>query len=442
MEAQKAMKKFIPFLVLSLFFIASINAMEKTDTNPSTPLPTPVSTPVKKKETRFVLSAKKGGPHKTQKSAITNLEKGDELKIIASHLTDKAFIQALKQTNAATEIILDNTQRNKKAAEEIAKENSNVSIYVADVMPVHAKTIIAKRRVRSMSVDSTVTAPEKNVLVMGSRNLSGHAYHNVEYVEKIKNYEVVNEGIQSFQDLKKTCRLLNSDKSPETKKLNTEKEILASTPQKTTFLDSIKHKLNQITADRLSGSKVRFATMNLTDPVIVQKIKEKAAEGTVFELVINNPSSEKQKEVLDDLADCKNISTYIYNEGNTKKHGKMPNIMHDKFMLRDKDNLVIALTGNATQCNETEYNQVCLNPNYSPESYKNLVAEFDNIKSACSAYKKREKKDTEEKDELSSSPIKASPKKIGVKRKHAEVDQRDPQENNTNKLPNTRRRLF
>lgn len=435
------MKKLRFSIYLAIISIFHLGAMEKITTNPSTPVATPVSTPIKKKETRFVMSAKKGGPHKTQKSAITNLDEGDELKIIASHLTDKAFIQTLKQTKASTEIILDNTQRNKKAAEEITKENTNVSIYVADVMPVHAKTIIAKRRPRSMSVDSTVTAPEKNVLVMGSRNLSGHAYHNVEYVEKIKNYEVISEGIQSFHNLKKTCRLLNGDKSPETKKLATQKEILPATPQKITFLDSLKHKLNQITADRFSGSKVRFATMNLTDPIIVNKIKEKAKEGTSFELVINNPSSEKQKLVLDELADCTNVSTYIYNEGNTKKHGKMPNIMHDKFILREKDNLVVALTGNATECNETEYNQVCINPNYSPESYKNLVAEFDSIKSVCSLYKKREIKEVEDKEadpEVEGVAV-TSPKKPGVKRKHSALE--NNAQNNTN-LPNTRRRLF
>ena len=383
------------------------------------------------------MSAKKGGPHIEQINTISKAAEGDTLYITCSHLTDKRIKNLLMQTEATVTLILDNTQRNKKAAEEITSANSKVTAYMSEVLPVHAKAIV-KKRGRSVSIDSSEV--KKDQLVFGSRNLSGHAYHNIEYVEIIKNDEVASDAIKSFQALLKTCRLLNGDKSPETKKLTTQKEILPATPQKITFLDSLKHKLNQITADRFSGSKVRFATMNLTDPIIVNKIKEKSKEGNSFELVINNPSSEKQKQVLDELADCTNVSTYIYNEGNTKKHGKMPNIMHDKFILREKDNLVVALTGNATECNETEYNQVCLNPNYSPESYKNLVAEFDSIKSQCSLYKKREIK-TEDKEadpEVEAIAV-TSPKKPGVKRKHSALE--NNAQNNTN-TPNTRRRLF
>lgn len=442
----KNMLRIISFISLMVF---PVIGMENTTTNPSTPIATPISTPIKKKaETKFVFSAKKGGPHKPQKSTISSLEKGDELKIIASHLTDKWFIDALKSTKASTEIILDDTNRNKKAAEEIAKENPKVSVHLAHIMPVHAKTMIAKRRPRTQSVDKITNLDKEHILVMGSRNLSGHAYHNVEFVEKIKNSEVVCDAIKSFENLKKTCVPLAGDKSPETKKIDEQKETIPCTPQKITFLDSLKHKLNKITADRLTGKKVRIATMNLTAPDIINQIKEQAKQGTEFEIIINNPNSDKQKQILNELAEYKNVSTFIYNEGNTKKHGLMPNIMHKKLLLRDKDNLVMAYTGNATEFNETEYNQACINPNYSPESYKNLVATFDSLKSECTLYKKIEKKEAEEKKSIASpekETLSPSPKKASAKRKYNAAftgEETKEKDSSSEKKYNTRRRLF
>lgn len=402
-----------------------------------------IQTPIQKKsETKHVFSATVGGPHKTQMNAIKTLQAGDSIQLANFCLSDKAFIKELSKTKATTEIILDNSKRNLQSAKKLTSSNDNIKVFISNTIPVHCKSIMVKRA-RSISLDSAKqpaapqkelistpqpkkTSPQKinetplspdKIIILGSRNLSGHAYHNVECVEKIKNNkEAYDQASSSFESLKKHCVQYGVDKSPEIKSLQESKEILPATPKQVSIIDSIKYNLNKTRAARLKGSQVHIATMSLTDPEIISKIKEQAPQGTKFEIVIHNPTSEKQKQVLKDLSELKNVTTYIFNKDNADKSGVMPKIMHEKLILREENKLVVTSTGNGTPENDKEFNQDCYNPNYTPEKYEQLVLHFNALKSKCVVYKKEDFEDLN-KENIENNTNVALQAKKSVKRK-------------------------
>ncbi|BDC34136.1 hypothetical protein Noda2021_00940 [Candidatus Dependentiae bacterium Noda2021] len=433
------MKNQFKYIYLIVFSLISGTSFSMQNSAPQTPVQ-------KKSETKLVFSAEVGGPHRTQMNAIKTLQEGDSIQLANFCLSDKAFIKELSKTKANTEIILDDSKRNLQSAKKLTSSNDKIKVFISKTIPVHCKSMMVKRA-RSLSLDSAlqpatpknnnstpqakitgqsvITQPEvagptispDKIVVLGSRNLSGHAYHNIECVEKIKNNkEAYEQASSSFESLKKHCVQYGVDKSPEIKNLQESKDILPATPKQISIIDSLKYNLNKTRAARLKGSQVHIATMSLTDPEIINKIKEQAPQGTKFEIVIHNPTSEKQKQVLKDLAELDNVTTYIFNKDNTDKSGVMPKIMHEKLILRKENNLVVTSTGNGTPENDKEFNQDCYNPNYTPEKYEQLVLHFNALKSKCVVYKK-EDFETANKENLENNTNVSLQAKKSVKRK-------------------------
>lgn len=373
----------------------------------------PASSSTKKTSSQeFIFSQATGGPHTPIKNLLTTAKLGDKIKLAQLCLTDPDMQKKLGSTKAEVEIILDSTTRNKAAAKRIQELNPKAKIFLSKNMPIHSKTIIAE-----LASSTPETSPEKKV-VIGSRNMSGHAYHNQEMVEVLNNekgaYEELNA---SFDEIKKHSVQYGSDKSPEKKEFNySEKMIVPSTPQKITVLNSLKHKLNETRAARLTGEDVYIATMNLTDDVLVNKIKTESKQGTKFQIILNNPKSDKQKEVLKDLAQHDNVNISIYNEGDTIKHGVMPSIMHDKVILRKKGQTYLSIisTGNCTTENDNEFNHDCYTP-LAKNDYENILKDITHLQSRCTKY--IAPVEVEEK----TPPSTPSPKKTAAKRKFSEI---------------------